>query len=98
MSSDPANSDTGAKRVIFHGRVQGVGFRATTQSIASRFAVTGYVRNQADGTVELIAAGSCSEIDRFLSSIRDRFSANLTNVEEGNVTPAESFEQFEIRR
>ena len=43
------------QRVIFRGRVQGVGFRATTASIARRHPVVGYVKNMPDGAVELIA-------------------------------------------
>ncbi|MHC4288506.1 MAG: acylphosphatase, partial [Planctomycetota bacterium] len=41
-----------AKQIIFKGRVQGVGFRYTTQRAASRYELTGYVRNLPDGTVE----------------------------------------------
>ncbi|MEE3179555.1 MAG: acylphosphatase [Verrucomicrobiota bacterium] len=40
-----------AKRVIFSGRVQGVGFRYTTREIATGFDVVGAVRNLPDGTV-----------------------------------------------
>ena len=43
--------------MYFSGHVQGVGFRYTTRSVASRFAVTGYVRNLPDGRVELVAEG-----------------------------------------
>lgn len=64
---------TGDKRirrtVHFSGRVQGVGFRATTLDIARRFEVTGSVRNLADGRVELIAEATAEEIMRFLAEI-----------------------------
>ena len=45
------------KRVLFQGHVQGVGFRYATHGLAQRFAVAGYVRNLADGRVELVAEG-----------------------------------------
>jgi len=54
----------------FEGRVQGVGFRYTTVSIAGRFRVVGYVKNLPDGDVELAAEGRESELQAFLAAIR----------------------------
>lgn len=56
--------------VIFHGRVQGVGFRATVHKIAQKYPVTGWVRNLPDGTVELTAEGDQTVLENFLKSIR----------------------------
>lgn len=56
--------------IPFEGRVQGVGFRATTRDVASRFAVSGFVRNQRDGTVLCVVEGERNEIDRFLNEVR----------------------------
>ena len=46
-----------------YGHVQGVGFRYFTWKYALKIGVTGFVRNLADGSVEVIAAGSESQID-----------------------------------
>ena len=70
------------RRLAYHGRVQGVGFRATTVHLARGFAVTGYVRNQSDGTVEVAVEGDRGEVERFLASISSRFSTNITKIEE----------------
>jgi acylphosphatase len=43
---------------LVEGRVQGVGFRFTTVEVASRFPVTGFVRNLPDGSVEIVAEGA----------------------------------------
>jgi acylphosphatase len=56
-------------QVRFQGRVQGVGFRYTVISLSSSHAVTGYVRNDFDGSVELVAEGSESALADFLSAI-----------------------------
>jgi len=56
--------------VRFEGRVQGVGFRFTTVELASRFSVSGYVRNDFDGSVQLVAEGEEAELLGFLEAIR----------------------------
>ena len=53
------------RRVYFSGRVQGVGFRFTCQSLARGFEVAGYVRNLPDGRVELVAEGETASSTRF---------------------------------
>jgi acylphosphatase len=54
----------------FEGRVQGVGFRYTTASVAAAFRVTGYVKNLPDGDVELVAEGGEAELKSFLAALR----------------------------
>ena len=45
------------KRIVFHGRVQGVGFRYTAKYLAQSLGLTGWVRNEWDGTVTLEIQG-----------------------------------------
>ncbi|MEN9572221.1 MAG: hypothetical protein RL514_76 [Verrucomicrobiota bacterium] len=58
-------------QVFYSGRVQGVGFRYTVKQVAAGYAVTGTVRNLADGRVELVAEGARDELDAFRQGIRD---------------------------
>jgi acylphosphatase len=60
-----------AKQVIFEGRVQGVGFRYTVKDLARGFDVCGWVKNQADGSVELQAMGERVELDSFIKEISE---------------------------
>lgn len=60
-----------AKRVIYEGRVHGVGFRFSVKSIATGFEVVGSVRNLIDGRVELEVQGEEDEVDGFLNAILD---------------------------
>lgn len=51
-------SDLVRRRMRVHGRVQGVWFRASAQQEAQRVGVTGYARNERDGSVTVEAEGS----------------------------------------
>ena len=57
------------RRVIYSGRVQGVGFRFLSQKLAQGFAVSGSVRNLADGRVELIVQGEGEVISAYLAAV-----------------------------
>lgn len=85
-------------RIIYRGRVQGVGFRYTTASIARPHPVQGYVRNQPDGTVELVAEGAPEPLRRFLDEVADAFEGNITDQTTEEITGGEPFSGFEIRR
>jgi acylphosphatase len=51
------------KRVIVHGRVQGVFFRDTTRRMAESRGVAGWVRNNPDGSVEAAFEGDADAVD-----------------------------------
>jgi acylphosphatase len=61
--------DVERRRIYFSGRVQGVGFRYTTERLAKNFDVVGHVRNLPDGRVELLVQGEWPVISEFLTSI-----------------------------
>lgn len=63
-----------AKRVIFRGRVQGVGFRYAVKNLARSFDVCGWVCNLPDGTVELQVAGEPGEVNGFIREIVEESS------------------------
>jgi acylphosphatase len=54
-----------ALRIVVRGMVQGVGFRWWAVREASRLGLSGFVRNLADGSVELVASGSGEALDLF---------------------------------
>jgi acylphosphatase len=51
------------RRVVIHGRVQGVFFRDTTRRMAESRAVAGWVRNNGDGTVEAVFEGDALRVE-----------------------------------
>lgn len=57
-------------RLLYEGRVQGVGFRYRVSTIAKCVPVAGYVRNLPDGRVELVVEGGQEDVEDFLEQIR----------------------------
>ena len=55
--------------VLYSGRVQGVGFRATVRWLARGYDVVGTVRNLPDGRVELMAEATRPELEAFLTGV-----------------------------
>jgi acylphosphatase len=56
-------------RIFYEGSVQGVGFRWSVQHVAKGFDVSGWVKNLADGRVEMQVSGEENEIRAFLDAI-----------------------------
>ncbi|MBD8145505.1 MULTISPECIES: acylphosphatase [Pantoea] len=53
-----------------HGRVQGVGFRYSTQAEARTLGVLGYARNLDDGSVEVLAWGEAEQVDALIAWLK----------------------------
>ncbi|GAB6166002.1 hypothetical protein JCM19992_20020 [Thermostilla marina] len=85
------------REVYFSGRVQGVGFRYTTERIARSYQITGYVRNLPDGRVELIAEGEPAELDRFLDDLQRRMRGYIRDVHSSVRAATDEFGAFTIR-
>lgn len=96
MSAD-ATPSTVRRHVVYTGRVQGVGFRFTTVSVAERYAVSGWVRNRPDGTVELEAQGAPAEVERFLAEIDRVMGANIRERRVIETPASHDDAGFEIR-
>jgi acylphosphatase len=58
------------RRVVVHGRVQGVFFRDSTQRLAQRHGVAGWVANRRDGAVEAVFEGEADSVERLVAFCR----------------------------
>jgi len=82
----------------FHGRVQGVCFRAFTREQAEKNHLTGWVRNCADGSVEAVFEGEERAIDTVLDLCRQGPpGATVTRVDIHQQDIDDAFSRFEIR-
>ena len=94
--SDNDATDLTRRTIFFSGHVQGVGFRYTAESIASRFDVTGFVRNLPDGRVEAVAEGAKCELDRFQQAIEDGMRGHIQRIAVSAAPATGEFDAFRI--
>ncbi len=53
-----------------YGRVQGVGFRYTTQYEAKKLGLAGYAKNLDDGSVEVVACGEEGQVEKLMQWLK----------------------------
>ena len=83
---------------VVRGDVQGVGFRWFVRRQAARLSVMGWVQNQPDGTVRVVAEGSPAALARLLGYLRSGPPGAIVRAVEERWLPGEgSFESFQIR-
>ena len=86
-----------AKKYRISGRVQGVGFRYFAERAAGRLGLGGYVRNLADGTVEVYAIGDPAVLEVFkMQLVEGPRSARVTAVDESDEAVNEQYGLFMI--
>lgn len=85
-------------RVLVIGRVQGVGFRMVTRSLAIDHELTGWVRNEPDGSVLMEVQGSEERVGDCLEALKRRMKMNIHEMQVTSETPIGDEEAFVIRR
>lgn len=85
------------RRVVVHGRVQGVYFRGSTQAEARAAGLAGWVRNRPEGTVEAVFEGPADAVARLVAFCRSGpRAARVDRLEEFEEAP-EGLEGFGVR-
>lgn len=91
-------SPTSERRTVYYrGQVQGVGFRYTAQRTARGHAVFGFVRNLANGQVELVVEGSVTALDAFLGDVARKMAGYIEDADVATGAATGEFDAFEIR-
>jgi acylphosphatase len=87
-----------ARRYVITGRVQGVGFRWFTHDAAAREGLHGWVRNLANGSVEVVAEGESAAVQQLEAAVRrGPPQARVEHVAVEDHAPAGRLTGFEIR-
>ena len=85
------------RRYIVRGRVQGVGFRWFTRRVAEAFDVTGWTRNNPDGSVEIVASGTLENLRSFKEQIEIGPAHSRVDRVTDDEQPDETFSRFDVR-
>jgi acylphosphatase len=92
-----AEKTTEARRFLVRGRVQGVGFRWFVEREAHILGIAGWVRNNVDGSVEVLAVGTRDQLLALRSRLREGpRAARVDNVEEAEAKPVAGLATFRI--
>jgi acylphosphatase len=90
-------SDQIRRRVVVHGRVQGVFFRDSTDREATRRGLSGWVRNRDDGAVEAVFEGPPDDVQALVEFCESGpSSADVERTETSDEEP-EGLSGFEVR-
>jgi len=85
------------RRVVVHGRVQGVGFRFSLARAATSRGVAGWARNRADGTLEAVFEGDPDAVDSLVRFChKGPRGAEVERVDVFDEEP-EGLSQFDVR-
>ena len=95
-----------ARRLVLHGRVQGVFYRDWTVETARRFGLAGWVRNRPNGTVEAQLEGSETKVAEMIEAMRsgpprarvDRIGDSAVPIEGSTASNAAETPQGATRR
>ena len=85
------------RRYIVTGRVQGVGFRWFVEHAAVQLGVAGWVRNRADGSVEVLASGSREQLHKLYTELlKGPRASRVEKVEVEDSAPDTNLKSFRI--
>jgi acylphosphatase len=98
MASTNDQSRAQARRFLIRGRVQGVGFRWFVEREAQILQISGWVRNNHDGSVEVLAIGTRDQLAGLHSRLREGpRAARIDDVEVSEVEPVSGLSSFQVR-
>ena len=86
------------KRVhaIYSGIVQGVGFRFSARYLANKYKFNGWVKNTADGKVELDIEGDDDKVDKILKELRQELGRYISDVSYKELPFSGKYDDFQI--
>lgn len=84
------------KKIVFHGRVQGVGFRYTAKYLAQSIGLTGWVRNEYNGTVLMEIQGREPMIFKLMEGLNNSMFIEISWIDSEDI-PVKEERGFRVR-
>jgi len=82
------------RHIEFYGQVQGVGFRYRARHAAALYGVTGWVRNEYDGSVTMELQGEEAQIDQVILAIERGAFVRIESMQERQIPVVEDERDF----
>ncbi|MHC5028295.1 MAG: acylphosphatase [Planctomycetota bacterium] len=83
--------------IAFVGHVQGVGFRYSATQVAARHPVTGWVRNEPDGSVSCVVEGQADDLEAFVEGVKSARAGHIDDVRIVESAATGEFTGFAVR-
>ncbi|MCF8302998.1 MAG: acylphosphatase [Bacteroidales bacterium] len=85
------------KLIHLSGRVQNVGFRYSTMQVARQYGITGFVKNNVDGTVTIEAEGEEENLNQFVEWAKQ--GPPPARIDHANIqeSPVQDYQEFRIK-
>jgi len=84
------------EKLLFYGRVQGVGFRYRFKYAAGDLDLTGWVKNRYDGNVEAEVQGSRESITKLISEVSKGRFVRITGIERNEIPVVDGERSFKV--
>ena len=84
-------------QILIQGRVQNVGFRYFTFKTARMLKLSGFVRNEMDGSVYIEVEGNESNVNEFIKEVRKGPSWARVDQVDVNICPVQNFSEFYVK-
>ncbi len=84
-------------RLVFYGRVQGVGFRYVSQYAANEYGATGWVRNEYDGTVSMELQGTRAQIEQVILTLENSNYIRISQIDRKSIPTDPKEKRFRVR-
>lgn len=83
-------------KILFRGRVQGVGFRYTSKMLADKLNLTGTVENLSNGDVECFIQGTDEKIDEFIRALKNQRNIKISSFDKNEAKLVDSESSYKI--
>ena len=84
-------------RLVFYGRVQGVGFRYVSQYAANEYGATGWVRNEYDGTVSMELQGTRAQMEQVILTLENSNYIRISQIDRKSIPTDPKEKRFRVR-
>ncbi len=85
-------------KIVLKGYVQGVGMRYFIKTHAKALNIKGYVQNNQDGSVTVVAVGYKKDIQALMHQIKHQAPGDIADIVMSSISPAKMYDTFSVKR